>query len=107
MAFGDEEIGYRTSGVAWKPPAPTVTQDEEDVSTLRVVRANLAESIEGLYKDFNAFELLKGATTARKKEELLYQIAIKQGVYEILAPLFDQVDSSIKSTTAKYKQKQG
>lgn len=85
-------------------PTKVVTKDEEDYSTLRAVRNTLAEAIEGLYKDFNAFEVLGTDVTRDAKDKMLRSIESKKMVYDILAPLLETIDGAIQGVDSKYKE---
>lgn len=102
----DEDLPYRSPVtdmlVGAKPPT---TKDEVDYDTLKAVQDILTQALAAQFKDFNAFKLLEGATTAQKKEDVLLQIAIKQGIYEILVPVVESVVSAVQVVNDKYKEK--
>ena len=82
-----------------------LSSNEVDYSTLKIVRDLLAASVAGLSKDFNAFEVLRDKSKAEAAENVLRQIEIKQGVYEIVAPLLDAVNEAMRGVDERYRQK--
>lgn len=98
----DEEIPYLSSG---RSGASTNVseRDERDFSTLLRVKQDLDLAIEGLYKDFNAFDLT-AESTEEAKTKMLLQIAGKQEAYSILVPLQNQIDSVIDEIRLKEKR---
>lgn len=102
-----DDLPYRSSAPAHV--LPTTQQpssvDEGEFSTLKVVRDTLAEGVEGLYKDFNAFDLLKTGKKTEAAYDLIVQIESKKIAYDILAPLLETVVSTMESINAKYRQR--
>lgn len=55
----------------------------------------MASALDGLYKEFNAFDVLKDGTTEEVKDKMLRQIAGNQTAYDIIAPLLEAVQTAI------------
>lgn len=107
MTFGDD-LPYRNNAIAYThmpQPQPTSSEDERTFSTLKEVRRLLAESVEGLYKDFNAFQVDKNLPRKEALQVLQRQIDGKQEAYDILAPLLESVDSVLDQINLKYKER--
>lgn len=102
-----DDLPYRNSAPAHVLPTmqKPSSVDEGEFSTLLSVRNQLAEGVEGLYKDFNAFDLLKADSKQKAAYDLIVQIEAKKAAYDILAPLLESVTSSIESINAKYRQR--
>ena len=101
----NEGLPYRTGVRALNPtPARVVTKDEENYDTLRSVGAALQAAVDDLYKDFNAFNLLKGATTEEARDHLVAQIEANQIAFSIVSPLLESIRDAIKSVDDKYKE---
>lgn len=81
------------------------SSNEADYSTLLIVRDLLAQSVLGLSKDFNAFDVLKDKPTEEAAANMLRQIEIKQGVYDIVAPLLEAVQEAVRAVDERYKQR--
>lgn len=96
----DEEIPYRSPAEVKAAP-PASVRDENDYSTLEEVERYLAESIEGLSKNFNAFDLSKDGPT------LEAQVAGRQLAYDILMPLHEQIKSAINDIKVKQEGQNG
>lgn len=92
----NEEIPYRSPAHV-SPAAAAPDKDDEDFSSLREVQKLLKESIEALYKDFNAFSVLREGGDKEAMESLVRQVAGKKEAYEILVPLESMIDSAIES----------
>jgi len=104
----EDELPYRGSGIAqtFAVPKDTASSDDErDLSTLKVVKKLLAESIDSLGKDFNAFELLKNKSNKVALESLYREIQGRQIAYDILVPLFETIDKTIEQVDKKYRSK--
>lgn len=88
---------------------PTVQKpssvDEGEFSTLQVVRDSLANAVEELYKDFNAFDLLKTGKKTEAAYDLIVQIEAKKAAYDILTPLLETITSTMEGINAKYRQR--
>lgn len=56
-------------------PNPTYSKNEEQYDTLQVVRKYLKDSLDGLSKDFNLFDVLSEGTDEAKKNQMMRQIA--------------------------------
>lgn len=99
-----EELPYRAPFAL-----PTVIEkekivDEADLSTLQTVRKLLKESLDGLSKDFNAFDTLADANPEVAARNLLSQIQARQLAYQIIAPLYDSVHGVITLIESRYKE---
>jgi len=79
-------------------------KNEENYDTLRIVEKILGDSLEALYKDFNAFNILKDQSKKGAAESLLRQIEGKQAAYDILRPTYDAVTEAIRRVNNKHKQ---
>lgn len=55
----------------------------------------MSSALDGLYKEFNAFDVLKDGTTEEVKDKMMRQIAGNQVAYDIIAPLLDAVTTAI------------
>lgn len=101
----DESIPYRAPVTA-----PTTNdaadRDEEEFSTLEDVKKTLDQALEALYKDFNAFDILKLLGSPKLDDaarKLLVQIEAKQVAFDILMPLQSTIDSAIQNVVQKRK----
>lgn len=103
---GREQDGlpYRTPGMVGQRPVQT-TSNEQDYSTLQIVRDILAKNVEALYKDFNAFGVNKDKDPDERAKILLHEVEVKQGVFDIVNPLLEAVNSAMLAVDQKYKQK--
>jgi hypothetical protein len=101
----NEGIPYRT-GVSAMNPTPTrvVTADEENYNTLKAVMKMMQTAVDALYKDFNAFTLLKGATRTEARDHLVAQIEANQIAFGIVSPLLESIRDAIKVVDDKYKE---
>lgn len=91
----DEDVPYRASAQA-APAKRASEQDEKDFSTLVAIKKIFDESMKGLFKDFNAFDL-------SDKIPVDVQIAARQQAYDLLVPVQSMVDSAIESVEQKQK----
>lgn len=82
----------------------TTTRDEENYDTLKAIHIVLQEAIKALYTDFNAFKVPEGVAKSTAMYDLLRQIDGKQTAYDILAPILEAVESSIRTIDTKYKE---
>jgi hypothetical protein len=85
--------------------AAKTTTDEENYDTLKSVRNILQEAVQGLYKDFNGFNVLKDTNKKQALENLLFQVEGKQAAYDILAPILESIISAMQTVDNKYKQR--
>lgn len=85
-------------------PVNRVTKDEENYDTLKAIYLVLAESVEALYKDFNAFKLPEGVPKTTALYNLMVQIDGKQQAYDILAPLAESAKQALDLVDNKYKE---
>lgn len=101
-----DELPYRSPvDYALRNRAQQLTSNEVDYSTLKIVRDLLAEAVALLSpQDFNTFELLKDKPRSEAAENLLRQIEVKQGVYDIVNPLLIAVNEAMRGVDSKYKQ---
>lgn len=101
------DLPYRTPAeYAARNRPQQVSSNEADYSTLRIVRDLLAKSVAELSpQDFNTFEVLKNEDKSKAAENLLRQIEIKQGVYDIVAPLLVAVNEAMRAVDERYRQK--
>jgi hypothetical protein len=86
-------------------PTPVSSTNEANYDTLQIVSKLLTDSMNGLYKDFNAFDILKEGDTFAAAGNLLRQVEAKQMAYDILSPALEAVDNAIKLIDQKYKQR--
>lgn len=101
-----DNLPYRTpADYAARSRPQQVSSNEVDYSTLKIVRDLLAEAVNGLSKDFNAFEVLKDKPENAAAKNILRQIEIKQGVYEIVFPLLTAVNEAMRGVDERYRQK--
>lgn len=91
----DEEIPY-FSPVAIEESEPVSTQDENDYSTLKQVKQEFEQTLQGLYKDFNAFDL-----SSKDSIEIKIQIGARQLAFDILEPLRQKLKSAIDDIKEK------
>src|SRR4051812_10916192 len=98
-----DDLPYR-SPVHTPGVKSVVSKNEQEYSTLKIVRSTLAATVEGLYKEFNAFEVLKNADAEMAASNLLRQVEVKQGVYDIVSPLLEAVDNAMRVVDDKYKE---
>lgn len=99
----DEDIPYR-SAIPEAPDNSQVTsKDEDQYSTLLNVQKTLAASVEALSKDFNAFDLYTDKPLSTRGTLILHEIEVRQGVFDIVAPLLDSVNDAIKIVDSRHK----
>lgn len=84
-------------------PERVPTEDEAHYSTLVSIKRIFGTAIVDLYKDFHAFEILKGDNPQVAATSLLRQIEAKQEAYAILRPLFDTLNNAIDAVDEKYR----
>jgi L-lysine 2,3-aminomutase len=99
----EPEIPYRTPFTQFTPAASVSSTDENEFSTLRQTRDEFAEALSSLYT-FNAFEVDKSKTPTERAKVLLHEVEINQGVYAILMPLFESLDSTVNGINQKYRE---
>lgn len=81
-------------------------EDDQDFSTLVEIKKTLDDAMASLYKDFNAFDivkLLETNTVPETRKKLLIQILGKQEAYDILMPIQSTVDSAVEDVMRKRK----
>lgn len=100
----DNQLPYRTPVT---PAAATTpfTKDEQEYDTLQIVRKIFGEAIDGLYKEFNAFDVLSDGTDQEVRDKMMRQIAGNQIAYDILSPLKERMDNAIIKVDENYKQR--
>lgn len=98
-----DDLPYRSPVTQGTAQSPSTTANETNYDTLKIVRELLADSLEDLYKNFNAFDVLKSETKDKAVDNLLRQIEGKQIAYDILSPVLEGVDNAIKVVDDKYK----
>lgn len=91
-----DDLSYR-SAVPEPTVAKSIVVNESEYSSLKTVRKLLAQAVDDLSKNFNAFDILKKEDTTVAAVDLLRQVEVNQAVYNILVPLLDTVDSAITS----------
>lgn len=103
----NEAIPQRNTGVRTSLPtvAKPSTNDERDFSTLQAVHKTLADAVNELSKDFNAFAILKEDMPADAAVKLLHDVEVKQGIYDIIYPLFLDIDGTIEQINASHRSK--
>lgn len=94
--MGDEEVPYRSPQVNIGQAQQASSQDEQDYSTLLSVQGTLNDALNNLYKDFNAFEILKTDTPDEAAKKLMIDILGKQEAYDILVSVKSVIDSAIQ-----------
>lgn len=100
-----DDLPYRSAFTEIAPVA-SVTTDEVNYDTLKHVRDLMVEAVNNLSKNFNAFEVLKQGNTKQDAAlDLVRQIEVKQGVYDVLAPLLEEVNSAMRTIDNKYKSR--
>lgn len=101
-----DELVYRSPAfrVPVEKDVPS-TEDERNYSTLKRVRELLAESIDELHRDFNAFNVLSAGSKKDATEKLLIDITARQIAYTILQPLLETIESSIQQIDNRYREK--
>lgn len=96
-----EDMGYRTA-LTPKGSIVPVTSDEQDYTTLKAIRELLQESVDGLSKDFNLFDVLSEGTDDAKRDHMMRLIAGKQIAFDILSPLLERVVSAMATADDNY-----
>lgn len=102
----DEDLPYRAdvtsllAGVESKQ----VTSDEVNYNTLKAVKKVLAEALNDLNKNFNAFSINKEDLPSDRARKLLHQVEVNQDVYDIVAPLYDSVVAAIDIVDNKFRE---
>lgn len=81
-------------------------QDQAHYSTLKAIHDSFAESLEALYRDFNAFTMLESATTVERMEDLMVQIKANQKAYDILSPLYQTLQQALEKIDSDFKAAQ-
>lgn len=96
MSSSEEEFEYRNPidpGIVEPPVISRV--DEGNINTLKQVQKDLENDIAALYKDFNAFDVMKDGTNEEVMETMMRQIAGRQIAFDILTPVFDRIKSAV------------
>ncbi len=101
----DNDLPYRTPMTAIVSTTPVSSKNEDNYDTLKIVQKLFRDSLDGLYRDFNAFDVLNGKPPSAAAENLLRQIQAKQIAYDLLSPVLEAVDSAIQTVDDKYKQR--
>ena len=104
MLREQNDLPYR-SPVTASQPNPTYSKNEEQYDTLQVVRKYLKDSLDGLSRDFNLFDVLSEGTDEAKKNQMMRQIAGNQIAFSILTTCLDAVEGAIKSADDNYKKR--
>ncbi len=100
----DNSLPYRSPVTPAAADIP-YTQDEQDYNTLKFVQNILAETIDGLYKEFNAFDVLSDGTDTEKRDKMMRQIAGNQIAYDILSPVKERIDNAITTADSNFNQR--
>lgn len=82
-----------------------VTTNEQNYDTLKAVRSLMASALDGLYKEFNAFDVLGDGTDEAIKDKMVRKIAGNQTAYDIIAPLLDAVDTAIQGADNNFLER--
>lgn len=101
---GGEEVPYR-SPIIVEDASDDTTRDEEEFSTLVSVRDDFQTDLEGLYKDFNAFDPKGDMPDVKAVEILRGDIRAKREAYKILEPLFVRLNSAVNDVENQRKGK--
>lgn len=99
-----DNLPYRVPATASPAADNHTTQDEQDFNTLKKVEVILESCVEGLYKEFNAFNVTTADDPKVAAANLLVEIKSKQFAYEILVPALEMVKNAIKAVDDKYKE---
>lgn len=103
--MNNEEIPYR-SPVSQLPTTDKASSvDEGNYDTLRAVRQELAQAIDALATDFNAFTIIKDQKPEDRAAILLHEVEVRQAAYDILMPVFEAVNSTMEAVDVKYREK--
>lgn len=100
-----DDLPYRSPVSQATNPNP-VTRDEEQYDTLKTVFRILEDASLDLYKDFNLLQIDTKDMPGDKAAKLLNQIEVKQGVYEIIAPLVERVGNAIAKADSNFRRRQ-
>lgn len=79
------------------------SQDEEDYSTLQIVRNELRRQLDTLGTDFNSFNVLESVDPAIAAADLLVQVKVKKEIHSFLMELIGVLDGSLSTVDAKSK----
>lgn len=85
-------------------PDKHVTADEANYPIVLRVRDDLQQAVHGLYADFNAFKLTENVPKTTAIFDMMKQIEAKQIAYDILSPLLEAIESTVKIIDDKYKE---
>lgn len=75
-------------------------RDEQQYDSLKEAQELLSESIKDLYKDFNAFDVLK-TDNPQIAENFIREVAGKQEAYNILMPILQSLNSIVDKIEKK------
>lgn len=103
-----DDLPYRNNAVAhtFLPQAAEVSSaDEREFSTLKQVHSFLNNSLENLYRDFNAFHVDESLPLDEALKVLQRRIDGKKEAYDILAPIVETINSTIEHINQKYRER--
>ena len=100
-----DDLPYRSPVTPVAKGAKVWGKDEENQDTLRMVLREFEKGMDGLYKNFNTFEITKDKSSKEAADILMRQILAKQEAFDILMPLFEAVKSAIERVDNKFKQR--
>jgi hypothetical protein len=100
-----DDFQYRSPMTAVNAPAPVSSTNEANYDTLQIVRDQLRDAVNNLYKDFNAFNVSPEKTEEEAAKIMLRQVTAKQMAFDILSPVLEAVDNAVKLVDDKYKQR--
>ena len=100
----DNDIPYRTPFQNSTPAASVSSTDENEFSTLVKVRADFAEQL-ALLQSSNAFDVATDKLPADRAKIILHQYDVNKKVYEILMPLYEDLNSTVNDINLKYREK--
>lgn len=104
----NDGFDYR-SPVTQSQPKPKYSQDEANVDTLQRVMDTLDLQINGLYKDFNAFDIIalldNSDSLSAAQQKLMIQILGKQNAYDVLVEARTAVESAIGRANLNYTKR--
>lgn len=100
----DNSLPYR-SPVTPTAAATPYTRDEQDYNTLKFVQGLFADALEGLYREFNAFDVLGDGSDMVVRDKMMRQIAGNRTAYDILSPLKERIDNAIATADNNFNQR--
>ena len=105
MAIRDQDdMGYRTA-ITPKSSTIPVSRDETNYDTLKNVHDIFVETVDGLYKEFNAFDINKKDLPSDRMKKLLHQVEVNQGVYDVLSPLIERMENAMNDANIDFKKR--